>query len=269
MPSASDDHIEIWDGHGHLTGVAGATPAERLGTLVKYADRMGIARLCVCMGMNFAYDPSPERLRADNDEVLEALRAWPQRAFGFVYVSPKHPQVSLAEIDRCVRDGPMVGVKLWVAEHCNLPSLDPIIARAAELKVPVLQHTWIKTTGNLPGESTPFELVELAKRHPQATLICGHSGGNWELGLRAIRPCRNVYTDLSGGDPTAGFVEMAVAELGAERLIYGSDFGGRSYASQLAKVLDADISESAKRLILAGNLKRILQPILQRKGVKI
>ena len=30
-------------------------------------------------------------------------------------------EASLAELDRCVRDGPMVGVKLWVARHCNTP----------------------------------------------------------------------------------------------------------------------------------------------------
>src|SRR2546430_7434930 len=31
---------------------------------------------------------------------------------------------------------------------------------------------------NFPGESTPLDLVELARRHPKATLICGHSGGD-------------------------------------------------------------------------------------------
>jgi predicted TIM-barrel fold metal-dependent hydrolase len=62
---------------------------------------------------------------------------------------------------------------------------------------------------------------------------------------------------------------MAVRELGAERVLYGSDAGGRSFASQLAKVLGADIPDSAKQLILAGNLKRILQPILREKGVKL
>ena len=45
---------------------------------------------------------------------------------------------------------------------------------------------------------------------------------------------------------------MAVRELGAERVIYGSDAGGRSFASQLAKVHGADVPDEAKRLILAG-----------------
>ena len=102
----------------------------------------------------------------------------------------------------------------------------------------------------------------------RATIICGHSGGDWELGLRAIRPRKNIYADLGGGDPTAGFTEMAVSELGAERVLYGSDAGGRSFASQLAKVMGADIPERARRLILADNLKRLLRPILQQKGIR-
>src|SRR5262245_36730723 len=91
--------------------------------LVRYADRMGIARFCVYMGMEWSYDPSPAEFRRDNDQVLQALSHWHDRAFGFVYVNPKHVAASVAEIDRCVRDGPMVGVKLWVAERANAPEL--------------------------------------------------------------------------------------------------------------------------------------------------
>jgi predicted TIM-barrel fold metal-dependent hydrolase len=261
--------FEIWDVHSHLSGVPGTTPEERIEHLLEYADRMGIARLCVFMGMTWNYDPTPEFMRQSNDEMLRAIKRFPDRLFGFVYLNPKHTQASLDELNRCVRDGPMVGVKLWCALHCNDPKLDPIIASAAELKAVVTQHCWIKITGNLPGESTPMDLAELAARHPRATLICAHTGGDWERGIRAIKPHPNIYADINGGDPTAGFTEMAVRELGAERVLYGSDAGGRSFASQLAKVYGAAIPDAAKRLILAGNLKRLLRPILTAKGIKL
>ena len=67
----------------------------------------------------------------------------------------------------------------------------------------------------------------------------------------------------AGFDPTAGMVEMAVRELGAERVLFGSDAGGRSFASQLAKVQGADVPESVRRLILRDNLRRLLTPILR------
>ena len=93
------------------------------------------------MGMKWSYDPSPEDMRQQNDEVLAALARWPQRTFGFVYLNPNHVEPSLAELERCVGNGPMVGVKLWVARHCNTSELDPIVRRATELKAVVFQHT--------------------------------------------------------------------------------------------------------------------------------
>jgi len=256
----------IWDVHFHLSGVSGETPEERMTQLVKYADRLGVQRFILSLGVPFVEDPSPEQLREANDQVLKALRPWPDRAFGFVYLNPNHLDFSLREFDRCVRDGPMVGVKLWVAKRCNAAELDPIVERATKVQAPILQHTWLKVGGNGPGESTPSDFVELAKRHPNASLICGHTGGDWERGIRIVRSTPNVCVELAGSDPTSGFVEMAVRELGAERVIYGSDAGGRSFASQLAKVMGAEITESVRRLILGENLRRLLTPILKAKG---
>jgi uncharacterized protein len=259
----------IWDLHVHLSGVPGRTPEERMAQMLEYADRMGIERLCVYMGMSWSKNPTPERLRQENDEVLQAIAHWHDRCFAFCYVSGEHPEASLAEIERCVAKGPMVGIKLWVAKKCSDEALDAIIRRAAELKAVIFQHTWFKTDGSTyPGESSPDDLVALVKRHPNVPLICGHTGGTWELGIRAVRPYKNVSIDLAGSDPVNGFVEMAVRELGPERIIYGSDSGGRSFASQLAKVHGANVPDAAKRLIFGENLKRMMLPILKDKGMK-
>lgn len=257
---------QIWDAHAHLAGVPG-TVEERIDRLLHYATKLGIERLVISMGRSFLADPSPDQMRTQNDEVLRAIAHAPQRVFGLVYLNPKHTEASLRELDRCVRDGPMVGVKLWIAMECHRPELDPLVRRAVELRAPILQHTFFRLGGNLPGESSPADLATLAARHPDASLICAHAGADWERGLRAIRPRKNIWADVCGSDPTAGFVEMAVRELGAERVLFGSDAGGRSFASQLAKVSSADVPEAAERLILGGNLRRLLRPILAAKGL--
>lgn len=258
----------IWDAHCHLNGTTG-TPEERVANLLFFADRVGIGRLIVFMGYPFLQDPSPEQMRLQNDQVMRAVDHANGRVLGFVYLNPKCTDESLKELDRCVRDGPLVGVKLWVAIRCADPCLDPIVERAVELKIPVLQHTWRKATGNLPGESTTADLAALARRHPKATFFAAHVDGDWERGIREIRALENVTVEICGSDPTAGMVDMAVRELGAERVVFGSDAGGRSYASQLAKVYGAEVSDEAKRLIFAGNLQRLLQPILTEKGMSL
>lgn len=264
-----DSSFKIWDVHSHLGGLPGGTPEQRMAVLIHHMDKLGIERLLLSQGYEEYQDhPAPAQVRIENDRVLRAVRHFPDRAFGSVYLDPENVDFSLQEFDRCVRDGPMVCVgELQVDVLCNSPMLDPIVERAIAMNVPILQHTWIKTTGNEPGESTPCDLVQLARRHPQAQFICGHTGGNWELGIRALRDVKNVCADIAGSDPTSGFVEMAVRELGAERVVYGSDVGGRSFASQIAKVIGAQVPDAAKRLILGGNLRRLLQPILQAKGL--
>ncbi len=259
------EEARIWDLHCHLRYDASMSPEDDLSRLLAHADRMGIERLILlALGPSHA---TPEEVRRANDRYLKALERHHPRALGFVFLNPRDVEGSRKELDRCVRDGPMVGVKLHIARRCDAPELDPILRRAAELKAVVYQHTWIKTGGNEPDESSPADVVELSARHPEAALICGHSGGNWELGIRMLRPHRRIPMAVEGFDPAAGAVEMAVRELGAERVIYGSDVSGRSFASQLAKVVGADVPDDAKRLILGGNLRRLLGPILRAKGI--
>jgi predicted TIM-barrel fold metal-dependent hydrolase len=259
----------IWDLHCHLSGVDGATPTERIARVIEIADRMGIERFVFYMGFPWSQDPSPDEFRKQNDQVIEALQHWHHRAFGFAYLNPKHEEESLKELDRCVKNGPLVGIKLWVAVRCSDKRLDSIIRRAAELRAVVYQHTWLKAGGNFAGESSPQDLAELAARHPETPLICGHTGGDWEQGIRIVRPHQNIVIDTAGSDPTAGLVEMAVRELGADRILYGSDCGGRSFASQIAKVTSADIAEADRKKILGGNLRKLLFPILKDKGVRL
>ncbi len=247
----------VIDCHVHVQGGYG-TPEDRMGYLLEYADRLGIDRLCLSLGTSRDYSPDPETFRRDNDMVWRAVEMYPDRYIGFCYLNPGYLQESLEEIDRCIADGPFVGIKLWVAMLCDRPDLDPICERAAELGAPILQHTWLKITGNLEFESTPHNMANLARRHPDVNFILGHSGGNWEMGYRIIQDLPNVYAEVSGGDPELGQTEMGVAMLGAERIVYGSDAPGRSFASQIAKVRGADISDDQRAMILGENMRRLL-----------
>ncbi|MEQ9071196.1 MAG: hypothetical protein RLO18_30960, partial [Gimesia chilikensis] len=56
----------------------------------------------------------------------------------------------------------------------------------------------------------------------------------------------------------AGFIEMAVRELGAERVVFGSHLPSRSLGTELCKVTCAQITEQEKFLILGENYRRLL-----------
>jgi predicted TIM-barrel fold metal-dependent hydrolase len=203
--------------------------------------------------------PTADYCRRANDDVIALMRRHPERVEGLCYVNPLLGEAALRELDRCVREHGMVGLKLWVAARCSDPRLDPLLERCAQYGIPALQHTWLKSTGNLPGESTPMDLAALARRHPRATLIMAHSGGDWEVGYRCARHLDNVYFDVSGGEANSGGIERAVDLVGADRVLFGSDLPLRSMSSQLSKVLGARIPDDAKEKILYRNAAGILE----------
>jgi uncharacterized protein len=202
--------------------------------------------------------PTADYCRQANDDVIELMHQYPERVEGFAYVNPLVGKLSVQELDRCVAGHGMIGLKLWIAVRCADPVVDPLVERCAAYGIPMLQHTWLKATGNMPGESTPQDLAILAKRHPNATIIMGHSGGDWEFGVRCARSLENVFFDISGNEANSGWLERAVNLVGAERILFGTDMPGRSMSSQLAKVLGARISDDAKEKILFKNASGIL-----------
>lgn len=278
--------MKIWDLHCHPEGdrVPGETLLEKVENLLRISNRMGIERLCLFLRLGETV--------AEKD-ALEVFKRYPDKLFGFVWMSlwKDTVQANIDKLNRWVSDGPMIGMKLAGTDGiCSLPVYDPVFEHAARLNALIYVHAWFMTGAGLvypnaghvtefppvlpgglfkPNESTPRDVVELASRRPEIPVICGHSGGDWELGIRTVRAEENVLIDISGSFPTRGFVEMAVRELGAERVIYGSDIPGRSFSSQLGKVHGAAISDADKQLIFSGNLRRIMTPILKNKGMSI
>ena len=146
---------------------------------------------------------------------------------------------------------------------CTHRNFDPLVERIAELNGVIMQHTWFKTGGKQgAGESTPAELAVLAARYPEQKFLCAHAGGEWQRGIRAVRDSPNVLVETSGFDATAGFIEMAVRELGPRRIVFGSHLPSRSLGTELGKVVGAEITEKDRRLILGGNYRDLLRRIL-------
>jgi len=244
--------MRIIDAHIHI-------PRENpsvVGNLVRAAERNGIGALCFSSLGTWEYEPPLEACIRANGEVKWAMDEFPGKVVGLCYVNPASGEAGLREFERCVEDYGMRGLKLWVAMRCADPSVDPFIEAAVGYGVPVLQHAWLKSTGNLPHESTPTDVAEMAARHPDATIIMAHVGGNWEIGAQAIKGCRNVLVDTCGTICDAGMIEYAVRALGAERVVYGSD--NYDFAGQVAKVLSAEIADDEKEQIMSGNIGRVM-----------
>jgi predicted TIM-barrel fold metal-dependent hydrolase len=205
-------------------------------------------------------DPSEQDIMASNDLGMQLVAADPAFFIGFCYLNPANdPAFTMAEMDRCIVNGNLCGVKLWVAVHATDERLDPIMERAAQLGVPVLHHSWYKSTPWAYNESSPAEIADLARRHPNTTIVMAHLAGVRWRGIQDVKDCPNVLVDTSGGVQEAGLVEYAVRELGPERVVYGSDWPLRSFAVQKVRVTGSAITQEQMDLILYKNAARILK----------
>jgi hypothetical protein len=204
---------------------------------------------------------------------LRPLERWPDLLLAMIKLDPHDVPGSLEALDRWLGDGPMVGVYFSgdgpKALTCTHPNFSPIVERIAKYDGLIMQHTWFKTGGKQgQGESTPRELAELARRFPEQKFVCAHAGGEWERGIRAVRNSPNILVETSGFDATAGFVEMAVRELGSNRIVFGSHLPSRSLGTEVGKVIGAEITDRDRRMIFGENLRGLLDPIFCKREVR-
>jgi len=245
----------------HVHPPRGDSSEAAIDHMAEIAARVGITRICL-QGRVTEYgpDPDPEGITAINDDTMDIVGRRPDVYCGFCYLNPEHDvQFIQDELTRTVAEGPLVGIKLWHAVNCRDPRLDPMMERAAELKVPLLHHAWYKSTGQNPNESTPADIADLGRRFPEVSIIMAHLSGSGCRGVADIKPYANISIDTCGSQPEQGFVEYAVEQLGAERVVFGSDAPGRDFSCQLGRVLGADITEDERRAILTDNAVRLLE----------
>jgi predicted TIM-barrel fold metal-dependent hydrolase len=197
------------------------------------------------------YYPTPQDVRISNDMVHALMRRLPGAVRGFAYLNPVHGDHALAELRRCVEELGFSGIKLWVSVFCDDPLVDPIVEAAISYGIPLLVHCWVKIGGNLPFESTPVHLGQLARRFPEARFIMAHLGGDWEYGFKVARECPNISVDTSGSVAEMDEVEKLVEAVGVERVLFGTDNADLSFCR--GKILGADLSDAQREAIFWRN----------------
>ena len=235
-------------------------PFGRMRDMIRLANSVGIEKLVILGGnLGFGYRPTESQVASINDLTIKLLRRWPGELVGFCRVNPGLPKAStLRQIDRCFATGLFKGIKLAVWPNARSALLDPVMRKAEELGAVVLHHCWYKTVQKYEGESDPSDIANLAARFPGVKIIMAHLTGCGCRGVLDVKPFKNVCIDTSGSPAVAGMVEYGVRVLGAERLLFGSDAFGRDFPVQLGRVLDADISEAQRLMILRGNAVKLL-----------
>jgi len=248
----------VFDCHGHFGPHCGFhIPARSVDEFLAVLDRVGIDAVAVSTLGNV--------VPFGNDRVAEAVSAHPGRFIGYARVNANYPDLIEPELRRCFDELGFKGIKIH--PYCDQvfpgdPRYRPVWEFSAERNVPVLIHTWnsLRYSDPLLGFCMPSLFGKIAADFPAATIILGHSGGEYDGILEAIRVVQdypNVYLDTASSRLYPGVIEMMVSEVGPERVLYGSDVPVLSPIPQIGKVIYADIDEAEKKMILGLNAARL------------
>ena len=148
-----------------------------------------------------------------NDELAAACRKYPERFIGFAGIDPWKGEQAIRELERCVGELGLKGVKLHPGRQQFYPNdtrFYPLFETASALGTPVLFHTGMMAAGaGTPGGrgvrldfTRPIYLDHLAADFPNLTIIAAHPSWPWaDEGLALARHKSNVFLDLSGYSP--------------------------------------------------------------------
>lgn len=243
----------VMDFHVRLAPRPGAR-ARLLATL----DECGLERAVVCAGGTIDLDRLSCQLieggyiesDADNDAVLAACEGTDGRLVPFFFANPhRGPAVYRA------RAAAFRGLEISPAVH-GVALVDPRVGALVDVAATAGHSVYVVCLAR-PGAGVA-DLVTLARRFPQVNFVLGHSGiGNIDFyALALIEDEPNVFLETSGGyTSVAG---AALRRLGAERVLFGSEYPLQHPSVELAKFQALRLPPEQWRQVAWDNAHRLI-----------
>jgi predicted TIM-barrel fold metal-dependent hydrolase len=245
IAAAEPPRTPVIDCHAH----AGTAPA-LTEPWTAIADPREILRRAAEAGIDrtVIFPISHDTFEEANRELAAICKRYPGRFIGDAKHDPVNEKGRIRELlPRECRELGLRGLKLHVEPTPEV--LDTV----AELGIPIIWH---------PGRVAMFEHV--ARDYPMVDLIMAHMGSdlsaNWREHAAAIDLAGrypNIYLD-TGATVLTRYIEQAVRELGAAKIVFGSDEPEVDCRQELFKVKVLKLPPDQEALILGGNIQRLL-----------
>lgn len=248
-------NMRFYDVHGHL-GEYNAhyhVPGAKLNKVVEDLHYYGVEKSCV---FSFSGVYSDEQF--GNDIIAEAALTYPDQFVGFTLLNPlRGKEEMIRELERNKKKGSR-GIKL-IPTYQGYPVDGDLIEVACQWahqhRQIIINHDW--------GPAAHIEA--LVSKYPKACFVAGHSYRFKEYN-EVLKKYPNLFVCSCPLQSPRACEEM-VQEIGADRLLFGSDLLDLPIGWGLGPILFARISAEEKKLILRDNLRKILSVYSQKESI--
>jgi uncharacterized protein len=201
-----------------------------------------------------AFFPRGQSDSVSANEDSETVVAATDGLLRWVVVDPTRPR-TFDQAVRMLRTPKCAGIKIHPETHAY-----PIREHGRQIFEFAARHRAVVSTHSGEQNSLPEDFVVFADDFPEVTLILAHLGcghdGDLSHQVRAVQASRhgNVFIDTSSASSiNSNLVEWAVRQVGAEKILFGTDSPLYFAPMQRARIDFADISDAEKELILCRN----------------
>lgn len=241
----------IIDSHAHmdeLQALGWIDPPEKVISIMDKAgiDKAVVSTYCNLPGINMGA----------LDYVANGIKKYPDRLMAYVRLDPWYGERAIEILEKAVKKYNFKGVKLHPVHYTLQPYGDAtiqILKKAAEFGIPVLFHC------SDEAMSLPLQIGLAAEKVPEVTIILAHSGGFYhnEDAINVAKRCSNVYLDTAEM-PYPSVIKKAVQEIGAERILFGTDIPTDNARLEIEKIKLSNLKHEEEELIYWKNIARIL-----------
>jgi predicted TIM-barrel fold metal-dependent hydrolase len=211
----------------------------------------------------------PELFKMHNDYIMEAVQRHPGRLIGFGCFDPSGSEAP-KEAERCLAAG-LAGIGELAFYDSGIDEdardrLAPIMDICRERDRPVLIHTNEPVGHTYPGKTpnTLAQIYRMVMRFPANRIVLAHWGGGlffFNLLKKEVKEqLRNVYFDTAASpylyDP--GVYPVAIQTIGAEKVLFGSDFPLLPPSRYFKEMQDGGVSARDRALMCGLNAARLL-----------
>jgi len=251
-----DAHCHILHDGGHAANGPNVFINGGADGMIELTRRTGIDKTAI---MSWA---APLSLDTDtgNEIVEAAVRRYPDEFIGLASINPEYDDEEKIEaiIQKYHIELGFPGLKTFTPLQ-TIDYDDPLFARWLQL---ANDHKLYMVFDPKGGTGATECARNLATRYPDLSIHLDHCGQSWEYAKWAVglmREYSNIWAQLNYTAVTNGVIEYLVEQVGAERVLFGTDAPMRDPRPQASWLTFTRLSEREKRLIFGENFAGVLR----------